>query len=103
MHPNESLRDQSIQRSSDNNHTALSVRVSSRHAASTNVRGNELLVEGVCVWVVDVVIDTCVIVEACRLPEFLDESVRVIVVEEEHRRVANQEEAEVISFETCIE
>jgi hypothetical protein len=88
---------------SDNDHAALSIGVSSGHAAGAYIGRDESLIEGICVWVVDVVIDTCVIVEACRLPEFLDESVRVIVVEEEHRRVANQEEAEVVGLETSIE
>jgi hypothetical protein len=87
---------------SDNNKAALSIRVSSGHATLADVGRDESLVEGVCVWVVDIVIDTSVIVKASWLPEFLHVSIGVIVIKQEHRRVANQEEAEVVSLETCV-
>jgi hypothetical protein len=77
--------------------------MSCRHAAIAYVVCNELLVEGVCVWVVDVVVDTCVVVEASWLPELLHISVCVVVVQQEHRGVRDQEEAEEVSLETSIE
>ena len=69
---------------SDDDQAALSVGVSSGHAARADVRGDESLIESVCVWVVNVVVDTGVVVEAGWLPELLHVGVRVVVVQQEH-------------------
>ena len=67
---------------SDDDHATLTVGVSSGHAAGTNVGGDKSLVECVCVWVVNVVVNTCLVVETCWLPELLNISIVVIVVQE---------------------
>jgi hypothetical protein len=43
----------------------------SGHATTADVCCDKSLVEGICVWVVDVIIDTGVEVEAGGLPELL--------------------------------
>ncbi len=88
---------------SDDHHALLAANRGSRHAALASVRGHELFIEGVCVRVVDVVVDTCLVVEAGGLPELLHVGVRVIVVEGELGEVADQEQAEEVGFETCEE
>jgi len=88
---------------SDNDHAALSIGVSSGHAAGAYIGRDESLIEGICVWVVDVVIDTCVVVEAGWLPEFLHVRVGMVIIEQEHGSVANQEEAQEVGLETRVE
>ena len=88
---------------SDNDHAVLAVGVSGRHATSAHIRGNELFIEGICVWVVDVVVDTGLVIEAGWLPELLHVSVAVIVVQEVLRGQSDQEESNVVGLKTCIE
>jgi hypothetical protein len=57
--------------------------VSCGKSPNASIRSNELFIEGVCVWFVDIVIDTSLVGESCWLPELLDEVVRVIIIKEE--------------------
>ena len=77
--------------------------MSSGHAATADICRDEPLVEGICVWVVDVVIDTGVVVEACGLPELLHVGVRVVVVEQGHRGKGYEEKAQEVGLHTRIE
>ena len=84
---------------SDDHHALLAVDGSSSHTTVANVRSDELLVESVGVRVVNVVIDTSLVVEASGLPELLHVAVSVVVVQEELRDVADKEEAKEVSLE----
>jgi len=49
-------------------------------AAGSNVVSNKLFVESVCVWVVNIVVDSSLVLEASWLPEFRGEGAGVVVV-----------------------
>lgn len=68
-----------------------------------NVRSNQLFIECVCVWIVDVVVDTSLEIEASGLPELLHIVVAVVIVKKELREVADEEESKEVGFEASIE
>ena len=75
----------------------------SREAAISDVGRHQLFIESVGVWVVDVVVDTGLVVEARWLPELLHVVVRVVVVKHELGQVADQEESQEVGLETGVE
>lgn len=50
----------------------------------------------------NIVIDTCLEVEAGWLPELLHIMISVVIIEEELGSITYQEEAEIVSLKTCI-
>ena len=88
---------------SNDDHTLLAVRMSSGHTTLTHISGYEFFIESICVWVVDVVVDTSLVVVACWLPELLNIGTSVVVIEEELRGVTDEEQAEIVGLETSIE
>ena len=69
-----------IAASSDDDHTTLAIWMCSRHATFTYIGGHQLFIESVCVWVVDVIVDTCLEVEARWLPELLHVAASMVKV-----------------------
>ncbi len=56
---------------SDDDHAVLAIGRGSRVATLSDIGGNQALIEGIGVWVVNIVVNTCLIVEAGWLPELL--------------------------------
>ena len=73
------------------------------HATLTHVRGNQLFIERVSVWVVYVVVDTCLVVEPGWLPELLHVVSCVIVVEQVLGHETYQEETQIVGFKSSVE
>lgn len=88
---------------SNDHHALLAVRVSSWHTSLTHIRSNQLFIEGVCVRVVNVVVDTGLVVEAGWLPELLHVVARVVEVKSKLREVTDEEESQEVSLKTSIE
>ena len=67
-----------------------------------DVRSDQLFIEGICVWVVNVVVDTSLVMETSWLPKFLSIVVRVIKVEQILGSKSNKEESQEVSLESSI-
>jgi hypothetical protein len=70
--------------------------MSSRHATLAHIGSNQTFIERVCVRIVDIIVDTCLIVETSWLPEFLNIATLMVNVEGKLREITNQEQTEEV-------
>ncbi len=76
---------------SDDYHATLSIWMSSWETTLSNVISYQPLVICICEWIVDIVVDTAMVVESSWLPELLYKAVRMVIIKQILRDVADEE------------